>query len=79
MREMLKSDLLVFPGTKFYKKYLLKEYKESYASALSLISGEIRFIDLDEFCVFDDKDFVDMDHLDESGAVKVSWIINNLN
>ncbi|MFL0166534.1 hypothetical protein ACJDTP_15790 [Clostridium sp. WILCCON 0112] len=75
----VKVYLLVFPGTKFYKKYLLKEYKESYASALSLISGEIRFIDLDEFCVFDDKDFVDMDHLDEGGAVKVSWIINNLN
>ncbi|WP_242841857.1 hypothetical protein [Clostridium beijerinckii] len=74
----VKIYLIAFPGTKFYEKYLLKEYKESYASALSLINGEIRFIDFDEFCAFDDKDFVDMDHLDEGGAVKVSWIINNL-
>ncbi|WP_099716714.1 hypothetical protein [Clostridium sp. LS] len=71
--------LLAFPNTEFYKKYLLKEYKETYMSALNSINGEIRFIDLNNCDIFEDKDFVDMDHLDKSGAIKVSEYINNIN
>lgn len=71
--------LISFPSTQFYQKYLLKEYKESYISALNSIDGEIQFIDFNALDMFDDKDFVDMDHLDKRGAIKVSEFINNLN
>jgi hypothetical protein len=70
--------LLVLPSTKAYLKYLFKGFKESYMSALSLINGKINFIDFNDFNMFDDKDFVDMDHLDKEGAIKVSEYINNL-
>jgi len=71
--------LISFPSTRFYQKYLLKEYKESYISALNSIDGEIQFIDFNDLDMFDDKDFLDMDHLEKSGAIKVSEFINNLN
>lgn len=71
--------LISFPSTIFYQRYLLKEYKESYMLALNSISGQIKFIDFNDLDMFEDKDFVDMDHLDKSGAIKVSEYINNLN
>lgn len=70
--------MIAFPSTRFYKKYLLKEFKDSYISALKSINGDIKFIDLNEIDIFTDEDFVDMDHLDVSGAIKVSEYINNL-
>lgn len=71
--------LISFPSTLFYQRYLLKEYKESYMLALNLINDKIQFIDFNTLDMFEDKDFVDMDHLDKSGAIKVSEYINNLN
>lgn len=71
--------MIAFPSTRFYEKYLLKEYKESYMSALNSIDGVAHFIDFNDLHMFDDKDFVDMDHLDKSGAIKISEVINNLN
>lgn len=71
--------IIAFPSTQFYKEYLLKEYKELYMDALNSIDGVIHFIDFNEIDIFTDEDFVDMDHLDKSGAIKVSKIINNLN
>lgn len=71
--------MIAFPSTKFYKEYLLKEYKELYMDALNSIDGVIHFIDFNEIDIFTDKDFVDMDHLDKSGAIKVSKVINSLN
>ena len=71
--------LISFPSTRFYQKYLLKEYKESYISALNSIDDKIQFIDFNDLDMFDDKDFLDMDHLEKSGAIKVSEFINNLN
>ncbi|WP_234119746.1 hypothetical protein [Clostridium hydrogenum] len=71
--------MIVFPSTKFYKKYLLKQYRESYISALNSIDGIIHLVDFNDINVFNDTDFVDTDHLDKSGAIKVCEIINNLN
>ncbi|WP_160687137.1 hypothetical protein [Clostridium sp. C2-6-12] len=70
--------LLAFPSTKYYKKYLLKDFQESYLSAVNSIDGELKFIDFNDLDIFDNKDFVDMDHLDKSGATKISDYINNL-
>lgn len=70
--------MLAFPSTKFYSKYLLQEYKESYLSAIKSIKGELNFIDFNDIDIFENKDFVDMDHLDKSGAIKISEYINNL-
>lgn len=70
--------LLSFPSTKYYKKYLLKDYKESYLSAIKLIDGKLKFIDFNDLDIFNNTDFVDMDHLDRSGAIKISQYINNL-
>jgi hypothetical protein len=78
-KRKVKVYMMAFPSTRFYKKYLLKDYKESYMSALNSIDGDIQFIDFNDLDIFDDKDFVDMDHLDKSGAIKISEFINNLN
>lgn len=75
----VKVFVIAFPSTRFYKEHLLKEYGESYMSALNSIDGEMHFIDFNESDIFTDKDFVDMDHLDKSGAIKISETINELN
>lgn len=76
-KSKVKVYIMAFPSTPFYKKYLLKDYKESYMSALKSINEDIQFIDFNDLDIFNDKDFVDMDHLDKSGAVKISEFINN--
>lgn len=75
----VKVCIIAFPSTRFYKKYLLKDYKKSYMSFLNSIDGAIHFIDFNSSNMFTDEDFVDMDHLDIKGAIKVSKFINNLN
>jgi hypothetical protein len=71
--------IIAFPSTRYYRKYLLEDYKESYMAALNSINGEVHFIDFNDIDMFDDKDFIDMDHLDKRGAIKISEFINNLN
>lgn len=74
----VKVYMITFPSTRFYKKYLLKEFRDSYLTALNSINGEFEFIDFNDLDMFDDRDFIDMDHLDECGAIKVSEYLNNL-
>lgn len=75
----IKVCAIAFPSTTYYEQYLLKDFKESYLSALDSIDGVIHFIDFNESDMFTDEDFVDMDHLDKSGAIKISEAINELN
>ncbi len=74
----VKVCIIAFPSTRFYKELLLREYKESYISALNSIDGVIHFVDFNESDMFTDEDFVDMDHLDKSGAIKITETINDL-
>lgn len=71
--------MVAFPSTKFYEETILKEHKENYMEALNSIDGELHFIDFNDLDIFTDEDFVDMDHLDKSGAIKISKVINELN
>jgi hypothetical protein len=70
--------IIAFPSTKYYNKYLDRKFKQSYLNALNRIEGLIHFIDLNDFDIYDDKDFIDMDHLNEKGAIKTSELINRI-
>lgn len=74
----VKVCVIAFPHTRFYKEYLSRDFKESYMSALDAIQGEIQLIDFNDTDLFTDEDFVDMDHLDKSGSIKISNLINEL-
>ena len=42
---------------------------------LGVANERIEFVDFDDAEGFDDRDFIDTDHLNESGAMKVSCIL----
>lgn len=71
--------LTVTPATKHYLKYLNPEYKKNFYSTLEYIDGNIHLLDLSDELTFDNSiDFNDTDHLSDSGAAKLSSIINSI-
>lgn len=70
--------LLLFPGSKYYNEYLDYRYEEKYMKALNEIKGTIHFLDFTKDNLYDESDFLDMDHLNLKGAIKTSDIINSI-
>ena len=52
--------------------------KESLFELIANVSENIHFIDFNQFLCFTPHDFVDTDHLSESGAEKFSRLLVNL-
>ena len=71
--------LLLFPGSKYYNYYLNSKYEDKYAEALNEIKGIMHFLDFTKNDIYDESDFLDMDHLNLRGAEKTSNIINGIN
>lgn len=70
--------LVVFPASIYYRKYLNEEFSTVYYNYIRklLKKYEFEFVDLfndKEFCL---DDFVDFDHLNKKGAIKMTNIIN---
>lgn len=66
--------LVVFPSTKYYNKFLNKNYEESFYTIVSEISEkfEIKIIDFSKNDIFEESDFIDFDHMSEVGAIKIT-------
>lgn len=67
--------VVVTPYTKYYNEFLDKEQKEMFIELLNVPSKKIDYIDFNDCNLFDDYDFVDTDHLNETGAKKISRIL----
>lgn len=69
---------VVAPFTAEYNRYISEEMKESLFELIANVSENIHFIDFNQFLCFTPHDFVDTDHLSESGAEKFSRLLVNL-
>ncbi len=63
------------PFTPSYSKNILPEMKDSIMDLFDAASGEIHFVDFNQSEYFDEHDFVDTDHLSETGAQKMSQML----
>lgn len=71
--------LTVMPVSSYYLKYLTPEYKDIFYTVLDNIEGTVHLLDLSEDENFDDNlDFNDTDHLNDSGAMKLSQIVTSI-
>lgn len=66
------------PFSQAYNRHIDSECKEAILGILEKIPGEVHFVDFNESDYFDDKDFVDTDHLSLEGAIKFSYLMNEM-
>lgn len=67
---------VITPVTRYYREYLNKQYKDIFYNTLNMADGNIHLLDLYEDDYFNEDDFIDTDHLSDSGAEKLTEIIN---
>lgn len=69
-----------FAATRYYNKFFNTEYIKEYKEVINKLSKvyEFDFVDLNDFNIFTEEDFVDFDHLNNTGASKVSAILRRL-
>lgn len=72
--------IVVFPSTKYYTKFVNKIYENEF---YNIINGlyekyEIKLVDFTKIDMFEEDDFIDFDHMSESGAIKVTKYINKI-
>ncbi len=67
------------PASSQYLKYLTPEYKNIFYTVLENLDGTIHLLDLVDDSSFDNKlDFNDTDHLNDSGAKKLTQMISSI-
>lgn len=70
--------VVVMPFVKQYVKNLDSMQKEMFMELLNVLVEDIQYVDFNDADCFDDSDFMDTDHLNERGAIKVSTILMNM-
>jgi hypothetical protein len=66
---------VVTPKSEIYREYIRPEFKPAFYEALENAPGEIHVLDLYDSSEYSDSDFVDSDHLGDSGAEKLTKAI----
>lgn len=74
----IKFIVVVFPASKYYAKYLDLQYKEDFYNVLEALKSEIHVVDCFDVGIFEEEDFIDTDHLNERGAIKMSNILKGI-
>ena len=67
--------VVIPPFSSAYNRHIDKRLKEAVREMLQSPKEELHWIDFNEKTVFDNGDFVDMDHLNERGAKKMSGLL----
>ena len=66
-----------FPFAELYNKQIDPSYKTELLDALESLPYSVEFLDMNDYKgIFDDSDFMDADHLNMQGAVKVTEFLN---
>ena len=76
----VKLSMVVFPANCYYRHYLNPRLREDYMKQIENISDECRPMlwDLYDSAEFDSvNDYVDMDHLNDRGALKMTAMMND--
>lgn len=68
---------VIMPFTRYYNEYINAEYKTEIYQVLDKLKVPIEFLDMNDYPeVFEDKDFLDSDHLNLNGALKATELLN---
>jgi len=72
--------IVIFPFTKYYKNTFKNEFKDIFYKYINEVNEhrKIRIVDLYNSNAFSDNDFVDADHLNELGAIKITKILSEI-
>lgn len=70
--------LTVFPVTIYYQTFFDMNFREFFYDALEQVNKEIHLVDCFGDPFFDEEDFNDTDHLNNSGAAKMTLMLNHL-
>ena len=70
--------VMVVPFSSYYNERIDPRYKEIIFSTMDKMEQEIHFIDFNELNLFADEDFLNSDHLNETGARKLTYIVNEV-
>lgn len=70
--------IVVPPFTKYYRKYMNVEFKRISYEIWNSVDNMINIVDLYDSSMFSDDDFVDSEHLNDTGATKFTSILKNI-
>ena len=70
--------IIIFPNTKYYSEFLNESYEREFYNIIEHISRKwkIKLIDFSKKDIFEESDFIDFDHMSETGAIKITKEIN---
>lgn len=76
----IKPVIVNFATTKYYNEFFDTEYISEYKKIINNLSTlyNFKFVDLNDYDIFTEEDFVDFDHMGDTGALKVSKILSDL-
>ncbi len=66
----------IFPFTKWYNKYINPDFGSEIFECLDNLDVEVEYINMNDYDIWNDDDFVDTDHLNDIGAKKASSVLN---
>ncbi len=70
--------VVITPFTVQYNKNVDPRFKDAIREMLERIPEEVHYVDFNESNFFTDEDFVDTDHLNRQGAIKVSCLLDEM-
>lgn len=70
--------VVITPFTAVYNKYMDPRGKDAIREMLEGVSEEVHYVDFNESNLFTDEDFMDTDHLNQQGAIKVSCLLDEM-
>ncbi len=72
--------IVVFPTTKYYSKFINKTYEDEFYKIIDGIKEkyEVKLIDFSKMDIFEEDDFIDFDHIGESGAIKITHELDKI-
>lgn len=72
--------IVVFPNTKYYSYFLNKKYEEEFYRIINGIKerAKIKIVDFSKESIFEEEDFIDLDHMSEDGAHKITSELNRI-
>ncbi|UMY54383.1 hypothetical protein MLD56_23130 [Paenibacillus peoriae] len=78
--ERITPIVVVFPATEYYQNFFDPEFKAVFYEVMNSLANTHKFklVDLFDSDDFVESDFLDMDHLNEKGAVKVTNMLNRV-
>ena len=72
--------IVVFPTTKYYSKFINKTYEDEFYKTIYGIKEKytVKLVDFSKIDIFEEDDFIDFDHMSETGCIKITHELNKI-